>query len=182
MFTIETNYMDLDSTITIVGDTLKLKINKADLKIAAIVDSTIGEISTTVMNGLISIFSTILVGVINVVTNDVGISLDNTLARLGITFVKFGKTTLTPLDGYFLFYTTFIFNMEDFKPSWMADIELFFEEYFDQFGKTFVINEDTIINLLRPASEAAPEAKILENVQQAFGEIRGMKDASNSEL
>jgi hypothetical protein len=88
--------MNLNSTITIVNDTIKLKINNADLKIDKITKSTIGTINTSVVNALIGIFNTIAVGIINVITNDVGLSLNNTLKRIGITFISFGKTTLTP--------------------------------------------------------------------------------------
>jgi hypothetical protein len=88
--------MNLNSTITIVNDTIKLKINNGDLKIDKITKSTIGTINTSVVNALIGIFNTIAVGIINVITNDVGLSLNNTLKRIGITFISFGKTTLTP--------------------------------------------------------------------------------------
>jgi len=106
--------MDLEATIDITGDTVKMKINKADLKIASVTDTTIGTVSTGVINSLIGIFNTIVVGVINIVTYDVGISLNNTLKKLGIDFIKFGKTTLTPHHEYFLFYTSLIFNVEAF--------------------------------------------------------------------
>ena len=168
VMTLNTNYMNLNATINIDGDTLKMKINDADLKLASVTDSTIGSVGTGVLNALIGTFKTIVVGVINIVTNDVGISLNNTLKKLGIDFIKFGKTTLTPFDEYFLFYTSLIFNVEAFQPNWIQSIETFFENYFDQFGKTFTINEDSIINLLRPASEAVPEAKIEEKLVNAF--------------
>jgi len=101
--------MNLDATINITGDTLKMKINKADLSIASITDSTIGTVNAGVINSLIGIFNKIVVGVINLVTYDIGISLNNTLKKLKIDFIKFGKTTLTPHDEYFLFYTSLIF-------------------------------------------------------------------------
>ena len=104
--------MNLNSTITIKNDTLLLKINDADLKIASITDSTIGNVSPTIANALISIFNTILVGVINIITYDIGVSLNGLLTKIGIEFVKFGPTTLTPFDEYFLFYTTLIFDVE----------------------------------------------------------------------
>lgn len=63
---------------------------------------------------MISVFNTILVGVINIITNDIGVSLNGLLTKIGIKFVKFGPTTLTPFDEYFLFYTTLIFDVEEF--------------------------------------------------------------------
>jgi hypothetical protein len=106
--------MNLNATITIQNDTLKLKVNDADLKIDSITKSTIGTINTGVINSLIGIFKTIAVGVINIITYDIGISLNNTLKKLGINFISFGKTTLTPYDEYFLFYTSLVFNLQDF--------------------------------------------------------------------
>jgi len=118
--------MNLGATITIVGDTLKLKIDTADLSIKDVTKSTIGSVSPTIINALIGIFKTIAVGVINIVTNDVGLSLNKLLADVGITFISLGKTTLTPFDEYFLFYTSLIYNVDNLHPNWIEDIELFF--------------------------------------------------------
>jgi hypothetical protein len=95
-----------------------MKVLDADLSIKDITKSTIGTINKTVINALISVFKTIAVGVINIVTNDIGISLNGTLKKLGITFISFGKTTLTPHSEYFLFYTSLIYKLQDFQPSW----------------------------------------------------------------
>jgi hypothetical protein len=114
VFTLNTNYMDLNATINIANDTLKMKINDADLSLTGATNSTIGKVNTGVLNALISVFKTIVVGVINIVTNDVGISLNNTLKKLGINFIKFGYTKLEPHDEYFLFYTSLIYSVESF--------------------------------------------------------------------
>ena len=114
VMTINTNYVNLNATITIVGQLLKMKINDADLSLASVTDSTIGPVSTSVLNALIGIFKTIVVGIINIITNDKGIDLNATLKSLGINFISFGKTTLTPFDEYFLFYTSLIYNVEAF--------------------------------------------------------------------
>ena len=67
---------------------------------------------------MISLFNTIAVGIINIITYDIGLSLDKTLERIGINFIKFGKTTLEPHTKYFLFYTSLEFHLENFAPSW----------------------------------------------------------------
>jgi len=114
VMTINTNYMNLNATINIEGQLLKMKINDADLSLKSVTDSTIGPVSTGVLNALISIFKTIVVGIINIITNDRGIDLNAALKELGINFISFGKTTLTPFDEYFLFYTSLIYNVERF--------------------------------------------------------------------
>lgn len=91
-----------------------MKINSADLSFSGTTNSTIGNVSPTVLNAIIGIFETVLVGVINIVTNDIGISLNNTLKKLGINFIQFGKTTLEPHFEYFLFYTSLIYKVDEF--------------------------------------------------------------------
>lgn len=75
-----------------------MKVNKANLLIDHISDTTIGDINEGLFNALIGIFNTILIGVINIITYDVGINLNSALNLIGIKFFKFGKTTLEPHD------------------------------------------------------------------------------------
>jgi len=89
--------MDLNATLNITDDTLTMKVHNADLSFnGPATNSTIGPVNTGVLNAMVGLFETIIVGVINIITYDIGINLNNTLKKLGITFIKFGKTTLTP--------------------------------------------------------------------------------------
>jgi hypothetical protein len=110
--------MNLDATISVTNQTIKLKINSADLKILEITDTTIGAVSPKLFNALVSTFKGIVIGVINLITNTEGLDLNKLLNKLGLTFIELGPTTLTPFDEYFLFYTTPIFTMENFDPTW----------------------------------------------------------------
>ena len=103
----------MDATITAQDEIVKLKINSADLEIYNITDSTVGDLSleSDVFNLLVKLFKPIFVGIINLITYDQGLNLNNLLAMVGINFIKFGPTTITPFDEYFLLYTTPIFSV-----------------------------------------------------------------------
>ena len=92
------------------------------------------------------------------ITNTIGLNLNDLLADLGLNFIKFGPTTIKPFEEYFLFYTTPIFNMTEFKPQHFDHLNTYIEQSFNLTDKVFTISEKSIIEYLEPASLAMPEA------------------------
>ena len=81
------------------------------MQIQEIIDSAIGDIGTGLFNTLIGLIEGGIKNFFNLFFSR-GISLRNVLKVLHLTFIDFEKVALQPYDGYFIFFVTPKFNLE----------------------------------------------------------------------
>ena len=89
-----------------------LDITKMDFKLKDTSDSAVGPLDFRIFNVLAKLFEGYLEGIINLIFSQ-GISIDWLLKYLGLTFVHLDQTLLLPFDGYFIFYTTPTFDIQN---------------------------------------------------------------------
>lgn len=85
-----------------------------DFNIDHVTNSTIGDVHTGLISGLIDLFKTPIRGVVNLIFKN-GIDVEKLLKEFKITFIEFDKTYLQPEDGYFIFCVTMKFNLDNLE-------------------------------------------------------------------
>jgi len=113
LFTIITDPIDFTGKVEISKHlTLSMKIYDLNINIKEVTDSTIGSISTTVVHDIFLLSNNLIKDFINLIFSR-GISFVWLLKLVGLDFIEFEKTLLTPMDHYLLFFCTPKFNLDN---------------------------------------------------------------------
>lgn len=113
LFTINTTPIEFKGKIEISKKlTVTMKISDFKLNIDNIDNSTIGTVNAGLFKFLITLTEPVLKTVLNLILGQ-GIDLSGILKKLGLTFIEFDATLLVPMDGYFLFFVTPIFKLDN---------------------------------------------------------------------
>ena len=116
MFTINTTPINFLGRVDITKElTISIKIYEFEFNVKNVSDSSIGDINTELIQVLINLASPVLKGVVNLIFAK-GINVSWILQKLGLDFIEFEETLMTPMDGYLLFFCTPKFNLKNIGP------------------------------------------------------------------
>ena len=76
-----------------------------------VTNSSIGDVHTGLISGLINLFKEPLRDVVNLIFKN-GIDIQKLLNEFGFKYIEFDRTYLQPEDGYFIFCVTLKFNLD----------------------------------------------------------------------
>ena len=110
-------------------------------------DSTIGTIDYGLAQGLIDIFSSPILQVINAYIYDKGLDLDYVLSQAHMDFISFGATQLMMEQDYMVINTNPVFTLEKFSNNLKKMMEDQLERIVGEENK-FSISEKMIIDLI----------------------------------
>jgi hypothetical protein len=75
----------------------------------------VGTINTELVEFVIKLASPVLKGIVNLIFAK-GINVEWILEKVGLNFLEFEATLMTPMDGYLLFFCTPKFNLTNIGP------------------------------------------------------------------
>ena len=120
--------------------TIQLKVSDFDIKVDGTTDSQIGDVGKLpALNTILNLLEPTIKTLINLVFGR-GISLQFLLNMLHLNWVDFDETLLTPFDGYFIFYSTPTFHLDQA----VEHIDKVFSSFFSPMDQSLEFQMDTL--------------------------------------